>query len=117
MGAGPRFFTELPISHEDDAGRVARDVDVMSDDDHRLAAFIELAQKRHHVRAGRAIEVAGRLVREQDGRIVDHRARDRDALLLSAGQLRWQLRPDVADLEQLEELIRPLGGTAAGGST
>ncbi len=36
---------------------------------------------------GAAVEIAGRLVGEDDFRIVDQSARDRDALLLAAGKL------------------------------
>ena len=36
---------------------------------------------------GGAVEVAGRLVADQQGRVGDQRAGDRDALLLAAGEL------------------------------
>ena len=38
--------------------------------------------------AGRGVEVAGRFVGEEQRRIVGQRARNRDALLLAAGELR-----------------------------
>ena len=38
--------------------------------------------------AGRVVEVAGRLVAEQDPRVVGERPSDRDALLLAAGEPR-----------------------------
>ena len=41
----------------------------------------------HHLDAGAGVEVAGRLVGEQDRRLGHQRARDRDALLLAARQL------------------------------
>ena len=41
----------------------------------------------------RAVEVAGRLVGDDQRRIGDQRARDRDALLLAAGQLVRVVRP------------------------
>jgi len=54
------------------------------------------AQQLHDVTAVRAVQVARRLVRQHDRRIVGERARERDALLLAAGQLRWiVMRPAV----------------------
>ena len=43
---------------------------------------------REHLVGGARVEIAGRLVGEQDARRVGDRARDRDALLLAAGQFR-----------------------------
>ena len=43
-------------------------------------------------RPSRGVEVAGRLVGEQDGRVGDDRARDRDALLLPARELARRVR-------------------------
>ena len=42
---------------------------------------------RHDLDAGARVERAGRLVRQDELRIVDQRARDGHALLLSAGEL------------------------------
>ena len=41
-------------------------------------------QQRHQLERTRRIEVAGRLVRNNQPRVIDKRARDRDALLLAA---------------------------------
>ena len=41
----------------------------------------------HHLDAGSRVEVPGRLVRQQNRRVVDERPRDRDALLLAAREL------------------------------
>ena len=48
----------------------------------------ELRQRVEHVVGGARVEIAGRLVGQQDARRIGDRARDRDALLLAAGQLR-----------------------------
>ena len=48
----------------------------------------DVEQQVHDVAAGRRVEVAGRLVGQHDRRIVGERARDRDALLLAARELR-----------------------------
>ena len=52
------------------------------------------------------IEVAGGFVREEDRRLVHQRARDRDALLLSAGKLRGRVRAASAETHALKEFQR-----------
>ena len=54
----------------------------------RLARAVDVEQQLDDLVAGGAVEIAGRLVGEQDRRIVRQRARDRDALLLAARELR-----------------------------
>jgi hypothetical protein len=51
------------------------------------ACAVQLAEEIHHRFAAARIEVAGRLVREQNQRLAGHRASDRDALLLTAREL------------------------------
>ena len=72
----------------DELGRLR----VMRDEQPRDGALVtDLAHQREHVAAARRVEVARRLVGEQQTRFVDQRARDRDrfyALLRSAAQER-----------------------------
>jgi hypothetical protein len=58
-------------------------------DQHQRRALLGLQRKDQidHTRAGRGIEVAGRLVGEQHARRTREGARDRDTLLLAAGEL------------------------------
>ena len=49
-----------------------------------LPASMQPREQRHDLGAGLRIEVAGRLVGEQDRRVVDQRPRDRHALALAA---------------------------------
>ena len=51
------------------------------------AAGVDAGQQLHDVHRRGGVEVAGRLVGEEDLRAVDERAGDRDALLLTAGEL------------------------------
>ena len=59
----------------------------MGDDDQRDAPAVEFFQQAHHFLAGGAVEVAGRFVGEQHGRLHDRGAGDGDALALAAGEL------------------------------
>ncbi len=52
------------------------------------------------------VERAERLVEQQRARAVDERAGERDALLLAAGQLGRLALAEVAELHELERLVR-----------
>jgi len=54
---------------------------------HRRAARVDLLEQRHDLGRHVGVEVAGRLVGQQQHRLVDQRACDRHALLLAARQL------------------------------
>ena len=64
------------------------DLGVVGDEDDRPAAGVELAEDGQDVGAGAAVEVAGRLVGEDERRLGDERAGDGDALLLAAATAR-----------------------------
>ena len=69
---------------------------------------VALVERREEVEdlAGRlAVEVAGRLVAEEERRVVDDRARDADALLLAAGELRRVVVGAVGEADELERRI------------
>ena len=66
-----------------------------------------VAQEREHLVAGLRVEVAGRLVGEEDGRLGDERARDGDALLLAAGELRRAVRRAVGEADALDDGVVP----------
>src|ERR1700681_1203396 len=76
------------------------------DDEQRLPARVERHQQLEHVLRGTRVELAGRLVGEQQRRLVDERARDRDALLLAA---RERGRAVVHTIAQTDVAPRPLG--------
>ena len=54
------------------------------------------------LRAGRLVEIAGRLVGDQDGRLGHERAGDGDALLLAAGKLRRIVRQPLGEPDRAE---------------
>src|SRR6185436_15695768 len=68
--------------------RVLRDVSFVRNQHERDAAFaIKTLKDLHHFNRGARIEVTGRLVSENQSRIVDQCPRDCHALLLTAGKL------------------------------
>ena len=66
---------------------VGADGGVMGDDDQRLAPLpVKLAHERQAIAGRLAVEVARRLIRPYDGRIVDQRPCNGDPLALAAGE-------------------------------
>ena len=60
----------------------------------------------------RRIEIAGRLVGQQQPRHVGDRARDRDALLLAAGELGRPVRQPLGEAQIGQQLARALARLA-----
>src|SRR6266511_3657067 len=75
------------VAQVDLAAGVRRDVMLVGDQHDRLAGPEQLLEQSHDLFAGGRVEVAGRLVGEQDRRLVHEGAGDRDALALAARQL------------------------------
>jgi hypothetical protein len=74
----------------------------------RLPAVLNrLPQQLEDLAAGLGVEVAGRLVGEDDGRLRDESAGDRHALLLAAGELGGPVHPPVLEPDRLDELLEP----------
>src|SRR4051812_4163718 len=85
--SGPLIAHHQAVTEADRAPRPRRDVLLVGDDHDRPAGFVEVLEDVEHLRRGVRVEVAGRLVGEDDRRVGDDRAGDRDPLLLAAGEL------------------------------
>ncbi len=105
---------DVAVAHRDDAVGVGGDVGFVGDDDdgHALLA-VERDQGLHDLVRGAGVEIAGRLVGEQQARRVDQRARDGDALLLAARELARRVALAVAEAEQPQRPARPLDARLA----
>ena len=77
---------------------------IVRDDDERGAVGVDAIEERRDLFAGRFVELAGRLVGEQQPRAVGERARDRDALHLAAGELRRPMVGAGGEADVLEQL-------------
>src|SRR5262249_21362568 len=72
----------LTVAERDHPRAVFRDVRLVRNQHHGDSAlFVQALEDAHHFDAGFRVEVSGRLVGQQNRRVVDQRARDRDALL------------------------------------
>ena len=78
----------------------------MGDHDDRLAPIVLLTQQIEDERRRLAVERAGRLVREQQVRMVGDRASDRDPLLLATRQRARQVPLATPETERVEQLAR-----------
>ncbi len=84
----PGFAAELPLIQMQHMLGARRGVRIVRHHDDGLALLlIQRLQQIEDLIARLAVEVAGRLVAQQQRRIGNDRARDADALLLTAGQL------------------------------
>ena len=75
------------------------DVGLVRDHDDGLPELVEPLKDREDLRARVGVEVPRRLVREDHRRIVEQRPRDRDALLLSAGELARAVPHPIAEAD------------------
>src|SRR3954469_16734258 len=81
------FLYDFSIHERDPSLRACGDGGIVRDEDDRLVVRGQLFEDGDDVGAGFLIEVAGRLVGEDQRRIVDERSGDGDALALAAGEL------------------------------
>jgi hypothetical protein len=79
---------------------------VVRDDHERRAVGVDAIEQRGDLLAGRLIQLARRLVGQQEARAVGERARDRDALHLAARELRRPVIGARAEPDVLEQLAR-----------
>ena len=88
----------------------------MGDDEHGRAGAVDPVEQLHDPDRGLGVEVPGRLVGQEQRRVVDERARDRDALLLAAGELVGivvDLRLEADEAEDLGDLAADLAAAGA----
>ena len=89
------------------AAAVTGDFGVVRHEDNRASLGVELLEEYQYFEAGAGVEVPRRFVREDDGRIVDQRPRDRHALHLPARHLVALMQHAVAETDVAERLFGP----------
>ena len=107
LAAGHALAAHAPVAHADDAVRDRGHGRVVRDDDGGAALLAhevgEQVVGEHRVLA---VELAGRLVGQQQLRPVGQRGAHGDALLLAARELRRPRLAAVAEPDALEQLVR-----------
>ena len=74
----------------------ARHHGIVRDHHDGASLLVKLAQQAQHDLFVQRVEIAGRLVGENDLGIIDQRPRNADALLLASGKLRGQVMRAIA---------------------
>ena len=75
-------------------------------DDGHVLLLVDLVEERHDLVAGLLVEVAGRLVGEQERRIVAERTRHGHALAFAAGKLCGTVAETVAETDDFRQFKR-----------
>src|SRR5271157_206020 len=111
------FLEDLParpvlddhaVLHPDHSLGVVGDVLLVRDHDDGLAGIVELAQHFHDFITGGRVQVTGGFVGQDDVGVVDQRAGDGHALLLTPGELGRPVVDSIAQADQGGELDRSL---------
>ena len=85
---GPGLDDHALVHEHVEVADLAREVELVRDDDHRHPRLGELAHDAEHLADELRVERRGRLVEEHHLGVEAERARDRDPLLLPARELR-----------------------------
>ncbi len=115
--AGDALVGDAAVADVDDAiGPLGRGGVVADDEGGAARLAHELGDQREHVARGRRVELARRLVGDQERGPARERRAQRDPLLLAAGELARMRVAAVAEPDALEQLVRariaPLLGDA-----
>src|SRR5260370_1409463 len=104
------------VGDAQDTIAAARQRHVMSDQDQgRAVGARQLEQQIHHLLAGRAVEIAGRLVGQQELGTAHEGARHGDPLLLAARELRRIVADAMAEADPFKRRFGQFEGIAAAG--
>ncbi len=81
----------------------------MRDYDHRLMIdLVGVAQKLHNLPAVLTVKIPGRLVGKKERRRIEKRSSDGDPLLLTAGELIWQMSLSALKLKKHNQFFHSL---------
>ena len=109
------FGFHHPIGDPDDPFGGPGDVGVMGDQNNGDAfLFVESPEKFQHFFTGLGVEVAGGLIGEQDGGIIDQGPGNGHPLLLPAGELRRFVVQAIPQPYPLEQVFGPLAPLLVG---
>src|SRR4051794_35452076 len=96
------------VAHFHDPRRVLSDVRLVRHDENRDPLRVQFLKEGHHFHRCPAIQIARRLVGEEQPRLRHERSRDRDTLLLAARQLARLVIQPLAESDSLERALREL---------
>src|SRR4029079_16553118 len=75
----PLVADDSAVAHPDDSVAGLTNFGIVGHEEHRLAAFlVDPSQQGHHLDGARRVEIAGRLIAQDDLRLIDQGASDRN---------------------------------------
>ena len=92
------------VAHADDAVAGLGNLVVVGDEQDRLTARVQASEELEHLVAALGVERAGRLVGEEQRRLVGERTGDREPLALPAGEHAGRFLRLVGEAEEVEEV-------------
>jgi hypothetical protein len=96
-----------PIPHTDDAlGAIGNFLTVRHQNESHAFVAMQVLEEIEHLSRSVGIEVAGRLVGEQQHWIVSQRSRNSDTLPFANRKLRWSMMEAMAHAHELQQLLR-----------
>src|SRR6185312_1680807 len=98
------ILNDLAVAHVHDAPRRAGEALVVRHDHDGRSIGIQPAEERDDLLAGSCVQLTSRLIGEEQRRTIRERARDRDPLLLSSGQLRWPMTHAITQIHVTQQL-------------
>ena len=101
------------VHHHEVVAQLLRLVHVVGGDDERRPAALQLVEPLPEEVPRLRVEAGGRLVEDDELRLVDERAGDREAPLHAAGQRLDLVLRALVELDELEQLVGPLVGDVA----
>ena len=113
--AGHALLDDPALVHEDEpVADLARELHLVRDDEHRHPVTGQIAHHDQHLADELRIERGGDLVEEHHVRLHHQRPRDRDPLLLAAGELVRMLAGLLRQPDLLEQLRARASAVARG---
>ncbi len=100
----PGVFDDQPVDDADRSVRIRGHRGVVGDQEHGDARCVELLEHLQNFDARVRIQIARRLVGQEQRRLVHQRPCDRYALLLPAGHLRRHVLDPIAESHAVQEL-------------
>src|SRR6267143_497539 len=100
-----RVKVQVAVSKLDAAVGLTRDVRVVRHHQDGVSGVVQFAENLDDDGFVGFVEIAGWLIGENDLRLIDQRARNRNALLLAAGELRGEMRQAVTEAHALQRFF------------
>ena len=88
---------QMSVREFDAAVGLARDIGVVCNHEDGVAGFVQITEDFEDDFFVGFVEIAGRLIGEDELGLIDERASDGDALLLASGKLRGEMREAISE--------------------